>query len=149
MDISDLLAQLTDQAARDCVAQLVVGAIIQDQDAVLLLRRPAHDFMGGIFELPSGKVDDGEALDTALAREVKEETGLNITTVTGYLGSFDYTSSSGKKARQFTFAVNVSTTAPVILTEHDTYQWAPLVDDPPVTDAVKGILTAYRKLSRA
>jgi 8-oxo-dGTP diphosphatase len=148
MITSDLLTKLTTQATRDGIVQLVVGAVIEDHGAVLLLRRPVHDFMGGIFELPSGKVDRGEALDTALAREVKEETGLDITTVTCYLGSFDYASGSGKKTRQFTFAVNVATTGPIVLTEHDTHRWGSLADDPPVTDAVTDILIAYRMWSR-
>jgi 8-oxo-dGTP diphosphatase len=128
------------------VQQLVVGAVVADDDAVLLLRRPADDFMGGIFELPSGKVEHGEALDTALRREVEEETGLTVSTIDEYLGGFDYISGSGKKTRQFTFAVVVHSLAPVRLTEHDSYQWAPLSSEPPVTDAVATLLDGYRQL---
>lgn len=61
-----LLAELTSAAETDGVQQLVVGAVIHDDGEVLLLRRPADDFMGGIFELPSGKVEPGETLDSAL-----------------------------------------------------------------------------------
>ncbi len=64
--------------------------------------------MGGIFELPSGKVEPGEALDSALIRKVEEETGLHVTAVRDYLDSFDYASGSGKKSRQFNFAVDVA-----------------------------------------
>lgn len=32
--------------------------------------------LGGIYELPSGKVELGESLDTALRREVKDGTGI-------------------------------------------------------------------------
>ena len=134
------LPRMTAQAERDDIVQLVVGAVVRDGGNVLLLRRPADDFMGGIYELPSGKVDTGEDPRTALVREVKEETGLDIADVTGYLGSFDYLSGSGKASRQFTFTVEVATTAPVVLTEHDEHRWHPLTEDAPVTDAVKKIL---------
>jgi 8-oxo-dGTP diphosphatase len=140
-----LLDQLIAEADADGVQQLVVGGIVRSGDTILLLRRPADDFMGGIYELPSGKVDPGEALDVALIREVKEETGLDVAAVGEYLGSFDYESGSGKLSRQFTFAVDVTATEPVTLTEHDERLWSPLADEPPVTDAVKTVLDAYRQ----
>ncbi|MGH3759878.1 NUDIX domain-containing protein [Actinophytocola sp.] len=146
---NSLFAELVAQADADGVQQLVVGGIVRDGNTVLLLQRPDDDFMGGIFELPSGKVEPGEALDTALIREVKEETGLDVSVIRHYLGSFDYTSGSGKKSRQFNFAVDVAAAGPVVLQEHDAYGWAALDDDLPVTDAVKAVFNEYREtLSR-
>ncbi|HLU97273.1 MAG TPA: hypothetical protein VKZ89_10575, partial [Thermobifida alba] len=72
-------------------------------------------------------------------------TGLDVTAVGGYLGSFDYVSGSGKRSRQFTFAVDVATPEPVALQEHDGHTWTPLTDDPPVTDEVKAVLNTYRE----
>lgn len=146
MDQPELLEQLTAEAERDGVQQLVVGAVVQHDGKVLLLQRPEDDFMGGIFELPSGKVEPGEALDTALVREVAEETGLSVTAIRDFLGSFDYQSGSGKKSRQFNFAVDVAAPEPVILQGHDAYVWTALTEEPPVTDAVKGVLSKYREL---
>ncbi|SDL66099.1 8-oxo-dGTP diphosphatase [Glycomyces sambucus] len=139
-----LIDKLTAQAAEDGIIQLVVGAVITDEeDRVLLLKRPADDFMGGLWELPSGKVDPGERLDTALAREVKEETGLDLTEITTYLGHFDYTSGSGKPTRQFNFAITTTAVEPIKLTEHDKHQWLTISDNLPVSDAVKLILRGY------
>ncbi|NKE55384.1 NUDIX domain-containing protein [Lentzea sp. PSKA42] len=143
---SALLERLTEEAAADDVVQLVVGAVVESDEKVLLLKRPADDFMGGIFELPSGKVERGEDLKTALTREVEEETGLQVAAATAYLGSFDYTSGSGKKSRQFNFVVAVDTPGPVVLQEHDEFQWAPIEEELPVTDAVKKVFEAYREL---
>ena len=143
---ASVLEELTTQAANDGVQQLVVGAIVQANDRVLLLKRPSDDFLGGIYELPSGKVEGEEKLDAALIREVAEETGLTVTDIVAYLGSFDYTSGSGKKSRQFNFAAHVEKSEPVRLTEHDSYLWASLDEQPPVTDAVKEIVQAYRGL---
>lgn len=146
MDQPELLEQLTAEAERDGVQQLVVGAVVQHDGKVLLLQRPEDDFMGGIFELPSGKVEAGEALDAALKREVKEESGLSVSAIRDYLGSFDYQSGSGKKSRQFNFAVDIAEPEPVTLQEHDAYAWTALTEEPPVTDAVKEVLSKYREV---
>jgi len=138
-----LFTQLTDEARQKGVQKLIVGAVISNGSDVLLLKRPQDDFMGGIYELPSGNVELGETLDTALYREVKEETGLDVSAVTGYLGSFDYTSASGKKSRQFNFTTSVAATEPVRLQEHDAYLWVAATPDAPVTTAVKEVLAAY------
>ncbi|HEX5494844.1 MAG TPA: NUDIX domain-containing protein [Mycobacteriales bacterium] len=140
-----LFEQLTSEASDDGVQQLVVGAVIHHDSRVLLLRRPEDDFMGGIYELPSGKVED-EAVDDALRREVKEETGLDVVSIRYYLGHFDYMGGGGKRSRQFNFAVDVATPEPVELQEHDAYVWSPLHEEPPVTGAVKDVLTRYREL---
>lgn len=140
---STLLRKLVSEATAAGIQQFVVGAVVQSQDEVLLLRRLADDFMGGLWELPSGKVELGEALDDALIREVKEETGLDVSAISRYLGSFDYTSGSGKASRQFNFAVDVAAARPIDLHEHDVYQWAQLDGELPVTDAVKTVLKAY------
>ena len=139
------LGRLTNDAQEDGVQQLVVGAIVHHDDKVLLLKRPQDDFMGGILELPSGKVEN-ESLDEALHREVNEETGLRVSNITDYLGHFDYLSGGGKKSRQFNFAVDVDAPEPIELQEHDAYLWSPLHEEPPVTDAVKGVLSRYRDL---
>lgn len=140
---ASMLAQLAASARSDGAQHLVIGAVIASDGKVLLLRRPASDFMGGIYELPSGNVEPGETLDAALRREVHEETGLDIISITSYLGSFDYTAASGKKSRQFNFAAEVATVEPVQLREHDAYVWAAPDADPPVTDAVRDVLTLY------
>jgi 8-oxo-dGTP diphosphatase len=143
---ASVLEKLTTLAKAGGVQQFVVGAVVQHDGNVLLLKRPEDDFMGGIFELPSGKVEPGEAIDEALVREVKEETGLDLSLIREYIGCFDYQSGSGKKSRQFNFAVDVTAPEPIELQEHDAYVWASLAEEPPVTDAVKDVLAKYREL---
>ena len=101
----DQIKTLEDDIKRDGVQKIVVGAVICRGDAVLLLKRQADDFMGGLVELPSGTVDAGEDIIDALKREVREETGLEINDIDSFIGTFDYTSGSGKKTRQLNFLV--------------------------------------------
>jgi 8-oxo-dGTP diphosphatase len=129
------------------IDRLVVGAVVAGSGKVLLLLRSEDDFMPGIFELPSGKVETGESLLEALAREVVEETGLAVTGVDAYLGAFDYTSGSGKSTRQFNFAVTVASPGPVVLSEHADHIWAPVVEGIPVSADVARVLGRFKELN--
>lgn len=138
------LEDLAHAAERDGITKTVVGAVIADNDGkVLLLHRSADDYLGGLWELPSGGVDDGEDLIEALHREVAEETGLTVTAVGGYLGHFDYRSGSGRATRQFNFgATAIGET--VELTEHDAHLWANRAQQGQVSSAVQAVLSAWR-----
>ncbi|MEU7635019.1 NUDIX domain-containing protein [Streptomyces sp. NPDC039016] len=134
------LARLVDDARADGVTGFVAAAVVTDADRVLLVRRNPGDFMGGMWEIPSGKVEDGETVLDALHRETTEETGLTIATVSSYIGHFDYPNSRGGTTRQFNFAVTVDKTEPIVLTEHDAYQWAFPGELPEVSDAVHHLI---------
>ncbi|MDZ5605112.1 Nudix family hydrolase [Pseudomonas sp. RP23018S] len=57
----------------------VVAAVIRRPDGqVLLAQRAAHQHQGGLWEFPGGKVEAGEAVEAALARELREELGIEV-----------------------------------------------------------------------
>ena len=55
-----------------------VGAVIWNGDGQVLLIRRTKAPRAGQWSLPGGKVEQGESLEQALRREVREETGLEV-----------------------------------------------------------------------
>ncbi len=58
--------------------EVVCGLITDSEGRVLCCRRPNHKHLGGKWELPGGKCEAGETPATALARELREELGIEI-----------------------------------------------------------------------
>ena len=54
-------------------------ALIDVDGRVLIAKRPEGKAMGGLWEFPGGKVDEGETPEAALVRELREELAIDIT----------------------------------------------------------------------
>ena len=59
---------------------VAVGILIDDAGRVLVTRRAPDAHQGGLWEFPGGKVETGECVSQALARELKEELGVLVET---------------------------------------------------------------------
>lgn len=60
--------------------QIISIAIVQNEHKKLLIsRRQKGQHLAGKWEFPGGKVEQGEALEIAMLRELKEEVGLTAT----------------------------------------------------------------------
>jgi len=57
---------------------VAVGVVIDGEGRVLVALRPADKHQGGRWEFPGGKVEAGETLQEALARELREELGVLV-----------------------------------------------------------------------
>jgi 8-oxo-dGTP diphosphatase len=55
---------------------VAAAALVDDRDRVLLARRPMDAHQGGLWEFPGGKLEAGESVAEALARELLEELGI-------------------------------------------------------------------------
>lgn len=58
------------------VVHVAVGVILDENKQVLISKRAASAHQGGLWEFPGGKVETGESLEQALARELNEELGI-------------------------------------------------------------------------
>ncbi len=56
------------------------GLIFNDKDQLLMI------FRRGKWDLPKGKLDEGESIEACALREVKEETGLQQVNIENFLG---------------------------------------------------------------
>ena len=71
--------QMSDIAGSSRRLLLVAAAALIDASGrVLLTQRPQHKELGGLWEFPGGKVEPGEAPESALIRELKEELDLTV-----------------------------------------------------------------------
>jgi 8-oxo-dGTP diphosphatase len=57
---------------------VVAAALTNEDDEILLQRRPKGRTMAGLWEFPGGKVEKNESPEFALIREIKEELGVGV-----------------------------------------------------------------------
>jgi len=61
------------------ITEVAAAVLTQPDGRVLLAQRPAGKPYAGYWEFPGGKVEPGESLEAALARELHEELGVVVT----------------------------------------------------------------------
>lgn len=54
------------------------GLIWNAANELLIAKRPDDALLGGLWEFPGGKVEDGESLENCLARELNEELAIQV-----------------------------------------------------------------------
>ena len=98
----------------------VICGIIYKSDQVFVARRKPRKSMGGFWEFPGGKLEDGESEEECLQRELFEELGMQVE-----VGSFfnenihDY----GLFRIKLTAYKCEFVEATMKLVDHDQYKW--------------------------
>lgn len=59
---------------------VAVGVIRDREGRILITQRAKHAHQGGLWEFPGGKLEAGETVQQALARELAEEVGIQVKT---------------------------------------------------------------------
>ena len=57
---------------------VVVAAVVEENDAFLVTRRPDGVHLAGLWEFPGGKIDPAESHADALRREMREELDTDV-----------------------------------------------------------------------
>ena len=134
----------------------VTAFIFHDGKILVLKRSQKEKFLLGCWEMPGGKVEFGEDINEAVAREVKEETNLDVRAVGPY-AAFSYVSDNGNRHTvDIQYIVEVVGDIKDLKTTpaHDDAQWIDKeeIDDLEISDSMKdaiarGFINSRRGLS--
>jgi len=128
--------------------QLAVSAAIFRDGKILLVRR-ARSPAKGVYTLPGGRVEFGEALQEALAREVMEETALSIAII-GLAGWREVLPAAGGGGHYviLPFAARWEAGEPLLNAELDDFQWRDpaQLEGLTLTDGLPGIIASALRL---
>ena len=58
--------------------QMTAGIIQDRQGRLLVVRRPVHGLLGGLWKFPGGEKRDGDGLEDALRESIKTELGIRV-----------------------------------------------------------------------
>lgn len=101
----------------------VVAAAMLLHNRLFCARRSLGKW-AGYWELPGGKVEEGETDQEALTREIFEELGMNIT-VGNLLGEFEFPNPD-RPLTLVVYYAQADREAPVHMTDHDSSEWIDL-----------------------
>lgn len=110
LNLVDLMV-LQENAKRDARYCMVGGLILNKGRIFFQKRAPDRHLFPGAWDIAGGSVEEGETLYIALEREIREETGWNLTKIFGLVHQFDWQANNGdrvKSYREFDFLVEVS-----------------------------------------
>ena len=105
------------------MTRVVMGLLFSDSCRILIAKRNQSKRYGGLWEFPGGKIEQGESIEEALAREIMEELDAPIMVGRVYPGYlFEY------KDLQAEFIPVSGTIVPrdITLQEHDEYRFVTL-----------------------
>jgi ADP-ribose pyrophosphatase len=96
MRVDTVLTQDGRQSTREVVERSdCIAVVATDKDGNILLERQYRQAVGKeLLEIPAGGIDEGEDPETAVVREMREETGFrpqNVQRLTGFYSSPGYT----------------------------------------------------------
>ena len=91
--------------------------------ALIIKRSPYDEVHAGTWEFPGGKLDFGEELESALRREIKEETGLKVT-VDKILYAATFMSSENRQVVIISYLCTAFDDEVTLSDEHTDHLWA-------------------------
>lgn len=123
--------------------QSIAGIIRKDGKFLIGHRLPSGE-MGGRWEFPGGKVDQGETPEQAIVREFNEE--MNVSVIPGdLLASVQFTNRHGP-VELLAYRVEIPSIDGLALTEHTEIAWATLdeIESLPFVDSDRMLIPFLR-----
>src|SRR5262245_33027108 len=88
----------------------------------LLIRRSPEKYASDKWDIPGGRIDPGSELLKNLVREVKEETGLEMTSIPKLIAAQDIMASEERHVVRLTY-IGSAEGEPQLSDEHTEYKW--------------------------
>lgn len=100
--------------------EVVAAILTNDKGNFLIAKRKKGKILGGFWEFPGGKIEEGESPEESLIRELKEEMDIDID-VGKYFDSsvFDY----GDKVIKLDAYFGKINHGKIVLNDHEEYHW--------------------------
>ena len=105
--------------------QVGVKVLLKNKEGkYLFLHRSAKKYpeVNRLWDFPGGRIDPGAPLRDNLARELKEETGLALTSEPKLIGAQDILKNDRHVVR-LTYVGQASGETPTLSEEHDGFEW--------------------------
>ncbi len=72
-------AELPVKSSRPAIPHVNVGVgVIRHNGQILITKRSLEQMLGGLWEFPGGKQEEGEEIETTVRREIEEEVGFQV-----------------------------------------------------------------------
>lgn len=103
----------------------VVCGIIFQNNKVLISRRKADKSLGGFWEFPGGKIEQGEQAEDSLKRELLEELGMKVEVIGYFMTNIHRYENF--EIELMAFKCNFIE-ASYVMTDHDEHKWIDVAD---------------------
>lgn len=109
----------------DITLQVGVKALLKNSEGkYLLLRRNPEKYpeAGSTWDIVGGRIDAGRPLLDNLQREIREETGLELTSIPKLVAAQDILKTPGKHVVQLTYVGEINGD-PILDNDHTEFDW--------------------------
>jgi 8-oxo-dGTP diphosphatase len=109
-------------ATNKTVVVAVKGLVINNGKVLIVKRSIEDEVGGGTWEFPGGKIDFGENLESALGREINEETNLEVI-VEKILYAVSFNTNPSRQVVLLTYLCRSESRNVLLSEEHSDYLW--------------------------
>ncbi len=103
--------------------------IVNSNKEILILKRQNSEVYNDLWDVPGGKLEEGDSLLEAITREIREETGLQLEKIITILSSSKFQGQASDKPIIFRNIYLVQAKGNVVISnEHLEYRWVRALD---------------------
>jgi len=128
---------------------IAAKSFIVNDGKLLIIKRADDDIqMPGVWEIPGGRLDDGEDIEEGIKRETKEETNIDIEVIKR-LGDRGFTRADGQKVLMGVFLCKALNNDVKLSEEHSDFEWIDIEKaKEKLTDFFHGEVDLYNKVNQ-